>query len=111
MATSDPNRIRIHVSNYTYLGKDKEGGHHHADKKNARIIVCDDPGTRVGENNGYVELTGEIDHTETDLRYADDLERWADYVAVKRGWNNRALKTYPELRDAFADTVSNGGAA
>jgi hypothetical protein len=95
--------VEIFLDNYTYLGQDSEGYHHHADKKHARIIVCSDRGERVGDHGWYVQLDGDIDHVHKDdqFKFAPGLEDWADHVEDARGWTDRALWTCPELRTAL----------
>lgn len=102
--------VEIFLDSYTYIGQDSEGYHHHADKHNTRIIVCDDRGERVGERGWHLRLDPTVvDHVEYGLQYASELEKWADYVEVKRGWIDRALKTYPELTHALDDAFQTGG--
>ena len=102
--------VEIFLDNYTYIGEDSEGYHHHVDKHNTRIIVCDDDGERVGERGWYLRLDpDDVDHVEYGLQWAPELERWADYVEVKRGWESRELKTYPELTQALDDAFRTGG--
>ena len=95
---------RMFLADYTYLGQDSEGYYHHADKSNRRVIVCDDRGTRTGRHDSWLEIDpDDVDHVEPGLKFAAELERWADYVESTRGWENRALNTFPALREAFMD--------
>ena len=103
--------LEIFLDGYTYIGEDGEGYHHHADRNTSRIIVCDDQGERVGERGWHVQLDGEVDHVEYGLKYAADLEEWADYVDTKRGWTDRALKTHPGLLGEMDNAFQTGGQA
>lgn len=96
--------LEIFLEDYTYLGEDADGMHHHADKANERIIVCSDDGSRVGDRGWYVRLNpSDVDHVHhhDDFKFAHGLEAWADHVAGARGWTSRDLDTAPALRDAF----------
>jgi len=100
----------IFLEDYTYLGVDGEGYHHHADKSTERIIVCDDDGRRVGDHGWYVRLSpSEIDHVHhhEDFKFAPGLEDWADHVEDARGWTDRQLETCPGLTQSL-DAVHGG---
>ena len=96
--------VRVFLENYTYIGRDAAGYHHHADHKHARIIVCDDDGERVGDRGWYVQLDPDVvDHVHEDsgFKFAYGLELWADHVAEVRGWASRDLETAPAMREQF----------
>ena len=106
MATSEPHSTNpddyprdVFLEDYTYLGEDSNGFHHHGDRRTATVIVCDDDGTEV-RDGWYLRLNpSEIDHVQVDdgFKWASGLEQWADHVAEVRGWSNRALTTRPGL--------------
>lgn len=91
--TTDDTEIVLDAtgSTYTYVGRDAEGYHHHYDGDRETVFVTSEDAEidLVGVVRRF-RVRGAIDHVEEGVP-GYDLERWAAFVAERRGWDDLEL--------------------
>ena len=84
--------LELPGSNYTYLGEDTEGGHHHLEERSSTIYVTDQPPERYLPSDApiyWFRVQGTLEHVESLPPQA--VRDWVAYVDQKRGWTKPPL--------------------
>jgi hypothetical protein len=91
---------------YSYLGQDGEGFHHHVDEATTTVYVTTARAERFrpdSTDRAWVRVCGDVDHVEP-LEQHDDrgLTEWVAYVDSVRGWNDSPLESSSILTAVLA---------
>ena len=120
-AVSNGLNIVIPSTQYSWLGEDETGQHHHYDKRTNTVYVTDDAADRVIPE-GRATIHFRIDADDVDLEqdleehdaidetthWFDATEIWTDYVAGKRGWADQPIVIDASVMDGVTDALEGG---
>jgi hypothetical protein len=91
---------------YSYLGQDGEGFHHHVDEATTTVYVTAARAERFhpdNTNRAWFRICGDVDHVENLEQYDDcGLTEWVAYVDSVRGWDDRPLESSSILTAVLA---------
>lgn len=97
---------------YGYLGRDKEGDHHHYDQQEDVIYVTTDSyedfvpeGTCLYHYRIKGEVVRKVDLTDEGLEDKDHRD-WVAYVREERGWEYRPTSMVQALAEIFEAQAS-----
>jgi hypothetical protein len=91
---------------YSYLGQDAEGYHHHVDEATTTVYVTTARAERFrpdSTDRAWFRVCGDVDHVEP-LEQHDNrgLTEWVAYVDSVRGWHDRPLESSSILTAVLA---------